>query len=81
MLFKKILTKTQWLSLILLTIGCMMKNVDLSFPDSLALPTSISEDPTTLGKKDGMGLNSGTIFILIQVTNFLLLITSDKLNN
>ncbi|XP_065214999.1 UDP-galactose transporter senju [Planococcus citri] len=67
MLFKKILTKTQWISLILLTFGCMMKNIDLDFHDSVVLPSAIASDPSSMGKKDGMGLNSGTIFILIQV--------------
>lgn len=66
-LFSKTLTRMQWFSLILLTIGCMVKNVNFKtiYTGDDLNNGSVHNSSST--KMDGMGINYSTLLILIQV--------------
>lgn len=72
-LFKKFLTPIQWLSLILLTIGCMVKN--MKYCSALSNPNDsfhfLVDDNRTISEKqyksDGMNFNFSAILIILQV--------------
>lgn len=64
-IFKKYLSRKQWISLLLLTVGCMVKQIN--FGDlPVGGPTSI-EEAKTPKKMAGFDLSINAIFILIQV--------------
>lgn len=60
MIFKKQLSKKQWLSLILLTVGCMLKQVN--FTKGVA-----SEEHSSSKKSGALGFNLSAALILVQV--------------
>lgn len=61
-IFKKYLSRKQWLSLMLLTVGCMVKQIN--FGD---LPDSVRSDSSTPPKNTiGFDLSINAVFILIQ---------------
>lgn len=62
-LFSKMLTCTQWFSLILLTIGCMVKNFNFEL---VRLGNETIHDSASI-KMDGMGINYSTMLIIVQV--------------
>lgn len=62
-IFKKYLTKRQWISLIILTIGCMLKQIN--FGDESA--PSTTENAVEMHKNTiGLNLSTSAVFILIQ---------------
>ncbi|XKL61360.1 hypothetical protein PGB90_008417 [Kerria lacca] len=70
-IFSRTLTSVQWLSLILLTIGCMIKNMNFDSLNNHLEPTNVNLKSTlhnvTITKNDGMNFNFSAIFILVQV--------------
>ncbi|KAK4887589.1 hypothetical protein RN001_003860 [Aquatica leii] len=60
-IFKKNLNKKQWFSLILLTVGCMLKGWNFSNPDTKDL------DPNKTAKLSSLSLDFNTILIFIQL--------------
>jgi hypothetical protein len=62
-LFRKQLSSKQWLSLILLTAGCMIKQIDLTEADTASIPA------TSIARKsdNGIHLSINLVFIFIQV--------------
>ncbi|CAG9762910.1 unnamed protein product [Ceutorhynchus assimilis] len=56
LIFNKLLSKKQWLSLIILTIGCMLKQIPMNQPQ---------EETTT--KSQSLALSLGTVLIFIQI--------------
>jgi solute carrier family 35 (UDP-sugar transporter), member A1/2/3 len=61
-IFKKYLSRKQWLSLILLTLGCMVKQID--FGDT---PVKAADDSRAPKNTVGFDLSINAVFILIQV--------------
>lgn len=60
-IFKKYLSRKQWLSLILLTLGCMVKQIN--FGD---MPDKSADDSKPPKNTIGFDLSINAIFILIQ---------------
>lgn len=60
-IFKKYLSRKQWLSLMLLTLGCMVKQIN--FGD---LPASLSDEASPPKNTIGFDLSINAVFILIQ---------------
>lgn len=65
-IFKKILSRKQWISLILLTVGCMIKQIN--FGDQTVTDSSSSKNEATNNSKNtfGFDLSINAVFILIQ---------------
>jgi UDP-sugar transporter A1/2/3 len=71
-LFSKRLSKVQWLSLILLTIGCIIKQINYSSSNSASSSSLSLKDSTKLNENNtefklGEYLNTSLILILVQV--------------
>ena len=62
-LFKRKLSGRQWISLLILTLGCMIQKLN---PDLLG-SKYISDETPEIGVMDVLSLSSGLIFIMIQV--------------
>ncbi|KAJ9587154.1 hypothetical protein L9F63_019320, partial [Diploptera punctata] len=62
-LFKKKLSSKQWLSLILLTAGCMIKQIDLTGSNTITVKPS--EDPAVI-ETQGFHLSINLVFIFVQ---------------
>ncbi|XP_058818011.1 UDP-galactose transporter senju [Topomyia yanbarensis] len=69
-IFKKSLSRKQWFSLCLLTLGCMLKQWNFSLPssDELTKETAIADDKSTFHGKNisGFDLSFSAILILVQ---------------
>lgn len=59
MIFKKYLSKKQWLSLILLTAGCMIKQIHINEPE-------VVESQSTSKNMSGFDFSISAVFILAQ---------------
>lgn len=62
-LFRKHLSSKQWLSLILLTAGCMIKQIDFTGTDA----AKISATPVAQKSDNGFHLSINLVFIFVQV--------------
>ena len=62
-LFKRKLSGRQWISLLILTLGCMIQKLN---PDLLG-SKYVSDETPEIGVMDMLSLSSGLIFIMIQV--------------
>ncbi|CAG0892883.1 unnamed protein product [Darwinula stevensoni] len=66
-LFKKILTFRQWISLLILTFGCIVKNIGVTKPQNEARELSSSLPEVIFSHITAALFNIGIIFILLQV--------------
>ncbi|XP_063241485.1 UDP-galactose transporter senju [Bacillus rossius redtenbacheri] len=64
LLFKKILSAKQWLSLVLLTIGCMIKQYDISSP---ATAGSITKAEVPNPQSWNFNISINAVLILVQI--------------
>jgi UDP-sugar transporter A1/2/3 len=65
-IFKKYLSRKQWLSLLLLTLGCMVKQIDFGDSKSPAPLTTTHDEATRMKNTSGFDLSINAVFILIQ---------------
>lgn len=64
-IFKKYLSKRQWISLIILTIGCMLKQVNFGEESSISSTDNTNEQKISKNTT-GFNLSVNAVFILIQ---------------
>lgn len=67
-IFKKYLSQKQWMSLILLTIGCMIKQINFGDQPDKVVTNESSEPAEAINNKNtfGFDLSINAVFILIQ---------------
>ncbi|CAG9798013.1 unnamed protein product [Chironomus riparius] len=66
-IFKKYLTSRQWISLILLTLGCMIKQINFGDQEAISNASANDKDEAIITKNTvGFDLSINAVFILIQ---------------
>ncbi|KAG5675595.1 hypothetical protein PVAND_005488 [Polypedilum vanderplanki] len=62
-IFKKYLSRRQWISLLLLTLGCMIKQIDFGDKE---ISTTVNSEANRVKNTSGFDLSINAVFIIIQ---------------